>query len=530
MMVLADEPEEAIIISSSSTTSPPSTSNSGKRRLGGVIKYKKVSVKLQPSTSPDASGGETVVSFVQGNVNNKTRRVKPKTSPQTMIYKPSKGNKINPASLAEEEVITTSRPVIVEELTSSTTTSTTTTTTSTTTTESPKTPRISFVSTTEEPEAFSPFAGFIRPTARVRVIKRPVNREPEEEDKPSSKFPVRTVTRVRVPGTASTTTTTSTRRPSVKPSFRTTTTTTTTEPSSTTSQFIRLTRRPARNRTNQNRLVKLQIPFLITSTTTESASSVEENIDEPASARQPEEETLDQLQGEHSIRVNEDTEVHPSSSVPFRRTTTTTVAPIRLTTPEPPVAVISAVGLPTSEEDETSSNRLQKYQEVKAKQLEKLRNNNNKSVVRRPVIPEAIEEEPPRARIVPSDPFEENLDLVDYFRPPQSNYGQRLTDFPKKVESASNINNNDQKESVEGPKVVYTPPVYDYQPPAGYITGGYLPRIRVPASNHHDNKVRIPPITYEPPHKEYEAPSPPPPPLRIYEPPTEDYRPPAQRI
>lgn len=455
------------------TSVPAGGQSAGKRRVGGVIKYKKVSVKLNPvAVAADVSAVlETVASLSQEN-NKTSRRTKPKSSPQTMIYKPTKATaKINPAILADEE----------------TTTTTTTTTarppeekpSSTTTTEKPRV--WIFASTvTEEPDAFTPAApvGFIRPTARnrVRVVKRPVTREPEieeEEEESKSKVPVRLMTRVKMPGRTTTTTirpvtrSTTTRTTTTTPTTTPTTTTTTEEPT-TTSTFIRLTRRPSKSR-----------PVTI--------------------SNEPEEETaedVEHLRGESSIRKG--------------------LTGIRKEKPTyPPISDDKGEGFQQVEDQEKI--RYAKYEEEKAKQIERLKE--NRPVVRRPLP----EEEPPRARIVPSEPAEKQVhpvfeDLIDFVRPPPSNYGQRIPEVSiKKPPSAP--------ATPEVPKLLYTPPVYEYRPPAGYLTGGYLPRTRIAASQHH---IRIPPVTYEPPHEEFSPPSPPPP-ARLHVPPTDDYRPSAKK-
>lgn len=490
--VLAQEPEEAAGIGSTAISTP----SSGKRRLGGVIKYKKVSVKLN---SADASGGETVVSFVHGN---KTRRIKPKTSPQTMIYKPSKGNKLfSPALLSTEE----EGPNIRHpgEPNADTTATTTTTTTTTSTTEAPKI-RI-FTSTTEDPEAsFSPAAsGFVRPTARsrVRVIKRPTGSQvlPEDDDKPN-KSPVRTVTRI----------------PGLRPAPRSTTTSTsTTTEASTTAKFIRPTRRPyTGTRTSTEQVIHVQHkPESSTSipVASDDSDGVKESAQDPPDNVENSQE--EPLIPEGPKGAAPDVEGRPSSSAPFRRTTTEIPALRRPTTSAPKQP-------PTKEEDETEDLRV-KLETEKTKQLERLR------LIRpQPKRPENPPEETPKERFVPSEPVDENSpleDLVAFVRPPPSNYGQRLPDQPKYKAPAGNT----PSEPSDPPKLVYTPPVYEYQAPAGYLTGGYLPHVRPSPIPHHYN-VRLPPVTYEPPHEEYRPPAPSPPP-RIYEPPREEYRPPAQR-
>ena len=475
-VVLAEEvvPSDSNVTSSSV---PVLGQSGGKRRVGGVIKYKKFSVNINSTVAGDdvssSSGDESVVTFIQEG--NKTiRRTKLKSSPQTMIYKPTKAanNKINPAVLAAEESTT------------STSTSTTTTlapeveqqvstTTSSSTTEKP---RIwIFASTTEEPEAFSPEApvGFNRPTSRnrVRVIKRPVNRPipdqdevEEEEEETKSKGPVRLMTRVRIPG-GSTTTTTTTKRPVVR-STTTTRSTTTPEPTTTT-KFIRLTRRPSKT--------PRPVP------TTESIP-VQQVVTE-----------VEHLQGESSIRKGlsgisaaQNKETHPPSST-------------------------------LEVENDLESIRQAKYEAEKAKQLERLKE--GRPTVRRPTEEPSP---PPRARLVSSAPTEQEIrstfeELIDFARPPPSNYGQRLPATDPSVAKSPSGPPIDP----EAPKLLYTPPVYEYRPPSGYLTAGYLPRGRVAASQHH---IRIPPVTYEPPHEDYQPPSPPPPPLRIYVPPTEDFR------
>ena len=399
------------------------TKNATKRRPGRVVvKYKKVSVK--PSSSSNSTSSQNTTELDESIQGNKTRRMKPKSSPQTMIYRPSKNKLIFATSpptvdLMNEEPTTQKTYDVIQEEPSSTTTTT-----------------ARLIATTTKPRNYSPshstsespaehqfdlqmVDSFIRPTARsrIRINKKPVVNNPTDS-------PVQVVFESAV------------NRNVVRSRVRSTTTTTTQAPTTTTPKFIRPTRRPSGTRSNMFPNKDQQSQSIdeskeINSNKEEQTQPIkleEINLpidDEPSvkiieafalpedvpsvpviannNANQPTED--EHLDVEESIRNDETKAADESVSsqpeqeknasrqrinVPRRKPTTLAPAPessseassfrrnpaaVREQTRIRPSSVVELK--PDEDLDEETQLRLQKYEMEKAKQLERLRHNNN---------------------------------------------------------------------------------------------------------------------------------------------------------
>ena len=411
----------------------PSASN--RRRAGGVIKYKKISVK-QSLSGLETSGVFETPEMAQ----NKTRRFKPKTSPRyTMIYKPSKSKS---ASLSSKESPSDgqSSEVKVEE-------------------ESPKKNHNYGTKTWQQEETVTEIVdSFIRPTKRNRVR---VNSNPEASTTPApareAKIPIDPL------------------RPISR--SRSSTTTTTTAAPTTTSHFIRPTRRPPgwRNIEKQRQQQSTngrESSVLISAESTSVIPDVSSSpgrltagtvFDEPSDiVHLQEESTIRKIAAKPDKITYYDTKdpskettpstVRPRMHVPKKSAQHQNTEPIMLQTKEqreqqqqeearrseeseqhqstrarqrPPQPETNQPG--QSETPEETRKRIEKYEAEKMKQLDRLRGNNK--------TPGGEEEEEAKARRIASSNEKENPpapvrnrdeEPMDFMRVPPSNFGQRL--------------------------------------------------------------------------------------------------------
>jgi len=450
-----------------------------RRRAGGTIKYKKISVTKSGSAfeKPD-------LFQVPDIGQNKTRRLKPKTSNRhTMIYRPTK--KSTPSQKKESLGLSTA------------------------TTPSPevkvqKRPESSRNYGTKPWQQVQPVTevinSFIRPTKRnrVRVDNRPSHEPASTTPAPRVTLdPLRPISRVRSGGSITTTTT----------------------PAPTTSKFLRLSRKPNRWQSHLSNDKKPQQPAkqhgtdnsefpsavrpTAESTTvapvspTPKADAIqltEATVISDASKDAPESAEVEHVKEESSIRKiaakpdkiayfemsesltqpksayrdsSQERTVRPRLHVPKKDSANyesqrEAKEPILLQTKEqrereqleknedalhqrpevsvqfprvrqrPPQTESNSQQPPFATVEDAENKRLEKYEAEKNKQLDRLRQSK---------IPDAIirfEAESPRARIVPSRaeyqsgpvrnsaPLKENEESVDFVRVPPSEFGQRL--------------------------------------------------------------------------------------------------------
>ncbi len=455
----------------------PSASN--RRRPGGVIKYKKISVKQS------LSGIETSGTFESLDLGqNKTRRLKPKTSPRyTMIYKPSK--KTVPLSTKYSPAANQPPEVKVEE-------------------SSSKNRNYGTKSWQQTETVTEVIDSFIRPTKRnrVRVNSRPdtsySSPTPAPKESTITVDPLRPISRYR------------------------SSTTTTAVP--TTSHFIRPTRRPSGSRNNE-KIRQQQKPtnerdgtsdsspsVLVsaesTSVTPDISSSPKTSrltagtvFDEPADIIHLEEEsTIRKIAAKPDKITYYETKdpspknptpstVRPRMHVPKKSAQQQNSEPIMLQTKEqreqeqqqqqeqheeyyrpeesgqstrirqrPPQSETSPQGQPETPEE--TRKRIEKYEAEKMKQLDRLRGNKNPGAVREEM------EESLKARRIPSSSDNQQLPVessaptrdreeesVDFIRVPPSNFGQRLPQF----DSRPVYFKFDSPEKLETTKYIYNP-------------------------------------------------------------------------
>lgn len=580
--------EESFRNDSALLNTATSTARSGNKRRPGrvVVKYKKVSVK--PSSSTNSTSNQTTAEVDESVQGNKTRRMKPKSSPQTMIYKPSKNKLIFATSpltielMNEEPTTLKSFDVIEEEPSSTTTTTERVITTTKSRSYSPSTS-----ASPAEQVDLQMVDSFIRPTARsrIRINKKPVVSKPT--DSPalvvSESVVNRNVVRSRV---------------------RSTTTTTTQAPTTTTPKFIRPTRRPSGTRSSmfpnkdqhsqsideskainqeENPLIKLEeiklpiddepsvkiieafalpeevpsVPVISSNNanqpTEDEHLDVEESIrndetkaaDDESVSSQPEQQKEKNV-GRQRINVPRRKPTTPapesSSEAPsFRRNPAAVREPTRIR----PVVELK----PDEELDEETQLRLQKYEMEKAKQLERLRhNNNNNRHNSQGTIHKTDDDKETPSAVHPTPPPGETGSDFTAQQTPQFSYGNKVPTVRERPnESPQLIRPEVKLKEVEKarvtstpvypavpqrqPEVIYTPPLREFQPPASFHsqsaerTTQPIRLVYYSEPNEKEANILPPPVTYELPHADYQPPSPAPPP-RIYVPPTEEYKPP----
>ena len=552
-----------MINDSSLTTSTPRSGN--KRRPGRVVvKYKKVSLK-QSSSSNNSTSDQTSTGQDESVQGNKTRRMKPKSSPQTMIYKPSKNKLIfatSPPTVEQnQEEPTTMKQEMIEPESSTTTTERSTTTTTRSRIYIPS-------STTSEPHNSEQLDTFIRPTARsrIRISRKPLINNATESPVEIEREPVvnnRVIVRSRIRST-------------------TTTTTTTQSPTTATPKFIRPTRRPSGTRSSMfpvknEKTIEDKIIHIISSSPLPEPMKLEDvnpsaiDNDESGPAvkiieafpleaddvpiilgnAQTEEEHLDV---EESIRnvetkiaateVEEESFSQPEPQHQQPRIQVRRRKPISSSSASNPAVEIGIRPAVVVVDDEAKL-RLEKYEMEKAKQLERLRHNNNNNNNRHNSQGTAHKTDddkemmPAFVRIAAVLPqaftFSSSNQEDDFAQPLLSDYGTKVPYIRREPSAPPKLKKEEEKVVTSTtplypvipqrkPEIIYTPPVRDYQPPASFYNSE-RPN-QQPITRYVKVNVSPPPVTYEPPHANYQPPSPAPPP-RIYVPPTEEFKPPS---
>lgn len=448
-----------------------------KRRAGGSIKYKKVSVKTVAAT---AAVSETVPPPDSTTAKpNKTRRLKPKTSNRhTMIYKPNK--KATLSNLDDENVTTTT---VAPERSTTTSKSTTKPTKSYTTTTSTEKPTDSYTEGIDT---------FVRPTKRVRLRvtkppgeSLPTRPAPKSEQKPPVD-PLRPIVRARV--------STTTAVPSTK--------------------FTRPTRRPMKEVTTSTEMSsesyesdynfreEEEREYQRTPIKSEDYRSYEASTSRPRGPDREAEPVYYKLVEPPRQKPYQDDE-RERPMVQFR----VPEADDELFTRPPSFGFGARLPSKTSAETGLEPNSGVRYEEAGKNPGQQFKVSGEYIKIKH-AKPDTLEplEPPPRER-----PVE---DSKIYFKPQPTDYEQSER-IPERgntiVPRPQQHRPSDYEEERYVDYYSSTPSSSKEYEDEVYFKTRYYP---------------IPPVTYEPPHIEYSPPSPPPP-SRVYKPPMKDYSPPA---